>query len=81
MQDPEKLREIESLGQEDEEQEEQREKYQEIAEWYGQEMAQEIELPHLEKAVPEPSESPAPESAPVETPSPIQIDSAPPQML
>ncbi len=117
MQEQEKLREIESLGQEEEDQEEHeeywdepeerqggggvpilqavicalalvallffkftdKERYQEITDWYNQEMAQEIELPQLKNPAPEPSTAPTPEATP--TPSPIQMEGTPPQML
>ena len=119
MQDQEKLREIESLGQDEEALEEQEaywdepeekqggggvpvlqavicalvlvallffkftdtEKYQGFANWYAQEMAQEIELPQFKNPVPEPAESPGPTPASSPTPSPIQMDGTPPQML
>lgn len=115
MQDQEKLREIESMGEdcgdfpEDEEYEESLKesggwggipllqavvcaliilaliffrvsdgtKYQEIAAWYQQEMAKEIELPTFSRATPEPSESPEPTA----TPAPPVSAGAPPQML
>lgn len=118
MQDQEKLREIESMGEdggdfpEDEEYEKYEEslkesggwggiplfqavicaliilaliffrvsdgtKYQEIAAWYQQEMAKEIELPAFSRAAPEPSASPEPTA----TPAPPVSGGAPPQML
>ena len=115
MQDPEKLREIEDLGeekdifQEDETWDEGTEesggwggvpllqavvcalavlvlvffrvtddtKFQEISEWYRDEMAQELEMPTFSRASPEPSQTPAPTSTPV----PPVSASAPLQML
>lgn len=104
MQDPEKLREIESLGEEEGQdlennwEEETGEssgwggalllqavvcalavlaliffrvtdevKFREIAGWYAQEMSQEIELPKLPAAVPNPTAAPSP--APTEAPT------------
>ena len=116
MQDPEKLREIESIGEPEEgspdeerwEEDEREEggrwsgvpllqaaicalavlalvffrvsddaKYQEIAAWYKNEMAQELELPVLERATPKPSYTPEPTA----TPTPTISASAPQQML
>ncbi len=116
MQDPEKLREIESLGeQEDSPQEDgelweeagvndsswgtvpllqavicalavlalvffrisDEEKYNEISAWYQNEMAQELELPSLNRSSPEPANTPEPAS----TPAPAVSASAPLQML
>lgn len=115
MQDPEKLREIEALGedeelfQKNEAWEDDREgrdgwggvpllqavicvlavlallffritdetKYQEITDWYQHEMTQELELPMLSRATPEPSLSPAPTA----TPTPPVSASASLQML
>ncbi len=116
MQDPEKLREIESIGEPEEgspdeelwEEEEREEggswsgvpllqavicalavlalvffrvsddaKYQEIGAWYKNEMAQELELPVLERATPKPSYTPEPTA----TPTPAISASAPQQML
>lgn len=120
MQDPEKIREIESLGQEDDDQESQeelwvtdeakqsgwggvpflqavlcalallvlvyfwvadREKYQEIAQWYGQEMAQEIQLPQLERVMPGLTPTPEPTASPTQAPPTLPPDSAPPQLV
>lgn len=115
MQDQEKLREIENLGEEDDDiregeiwGEDQKErgcwggvllvqavicalivlalvffrisdnaKFQEIAAWYEQEMAKEIELPTFSRTTPEPTQPP--ESTP--TPAPPVSASAPLQML
>ena len=114
MQDPEKLREIDSLGEEfdDSFQEEDwegpeekshwggalllqsvicalamlelvffritdDERYQEIAQWYGREMSQEIELPQLQRTVSEPD--PTPEPSP--SASPLDLDGASQQLL
>lgn len=56
------------------------EKYREIARWYGEEMAQEIELPRLEK-----SKSPSPTPDPTPEPSPpaagTQAENGPLQLL
>lgn len=55
------------------------EKYQEISQWYRQEMAQEIELPRLERreassAVPEPTPEPSPPAAAVQPENePLQL--------
>lgn len=54
-------------------------RYQEIAEWYRGEMAQEIELPKIMPAAPTPSPSPSPEPTP--TPSPDYPESPPPENL
>ena len=118
MQDQEKLREIDSLGEEDSMAQEEfwetpevevrrgwggapllqavicalallalvffkftdEEKYREISQWYGKEMAQEIELPQWQGTAPAPSPSPTPAPTPSPT-SPIQADTAPLQML
>ncbi len=115
MQDPEKLREIDSLGEESSEAQEDfweeapeksgwggapllqavlcaaailalvffkltdESKYQEIAQWYHTEMSQEIELPQLYRATPEPMPSPTPEPSP--SVPPVQTDAGPLQML
>ena len=114
MQDPEKLREIEALGQEEGEdqdddfwEEPEREpgwngvpllqavicalalaallvikftdagRYEAIAGWYKEEMAQEIELPYLERPTPLPEPTPQPSP----TPLPVGLDSAPLEMV
>lgn len=105
MQDPEKLREIECLGETDgepqaewpEESRESRdwggaltiqtvicvlillmivffkltdgERFQEIGQWYREEMSQEIELPRLRGSVPGPNASPTPVPSPDPPPS------------
>lgn len=52
-----------------------KEQYEQIAQWYRQEMAQEIELPQIKGSGPAATPFPSPEPAPAETPPPSGLES------